>query len=118
MITQQQYDELKTERDALAAELEVLSAFRDEVIGVMSESQGVVGWHKNHTIATWDELFPIVPDLKAPAQHLAEIRAEAIDSVNTDELFKLIKPRGGKECGYEVSDWLEKQAAKVRQGGA
>lgn len=32
------YEELETQRDALAAELEVLSAFRDEVVGVMNES--------------------------------------------------------------------------------
>ncbi len=72
MITQQQYDELKAERDALAAELEVLSAFRDEVIGVMSESQGVVGWHKNHTIATWDGAGWLTPNGTMYTRHTAK----------------------------------------------
>jgi hypothetical protein len=30
------------------------------VQGVMNESQGVIGWHQNGNIATWDELLPEV----------------------------------------------------------
>ena len=61
----------------LVAELTLLSTFRDEVTEVMNDSQGVAGWHKNHQIATWDELFPVVPDFESPQQHLRNIQAEA-----------------------------------------
>lgn len=30
------------------------------VLGVMNNSKGVAGWHKNGDIATWDELLPEV----------------------------------------------------------
>lgn len=69
--------EARNKFDTLNAELSALCEFRDEVVGVMNNSEGVWGWHKNHTIATWDELLPVVPDLESPQHHLAEIRAEA-----------------------------------------
>ncbi len=124
MITQQQYDELKAERDALAAQVEKLLA---EFKNARKTLQTIAS-------LTWDSGSEEIADValavsklwvsryddsvlkNTPAQHLAKIRADAIDSVNTDELFNLIKPLGGKECGYEVTDWLEKQAAKLRQG--
>jgi hypothetical protein len=54
---------------------------------------------------------------EAYALGLREGRADAIDSINTDELYDLIRPYGGKDCAYNVSDWLEKKAADARQGG-
>lgn len=71
-------EKVTAERDALAAELADLCAFRDEVVVVMNESQGVWGWHKNHTIATWDELLPNVPDFQSPQHHLRQVRADAV----------------------------------------
>lgn len=44
---------LEQHRDTL---LEALNG----VMGVMNNSQGVAGWHKNGDIATWDELLPEV----------------------------------------------------------
>jgi hypothetical protein len=44
---------LEQHRDTL---LEALNG----VLGVMNNSQGVAGWHKNGDIATWDELLPEV----------------------------------------------------------
>lgn len=73
----------------LTAELAALCTFRDEVVSVMNNSEGVVGWHKNHTIATWDELFPVVPDVKSPQHYLAEIRAQAIDSFKDEVINEL-----------------------------
>lgn len=69
--------EARSKFDDLNAELAVLCTFRDEVVGVMNHSEGVWGWHKNHTIATWDELFPAVPDVESPQHHLRELRAES-----------------------------------------
>lgn len=42
-------------------ELALLRAFRDEVVAVIDNSQGVIGWHLNGDIAKWDELLPDVP---------------------------------------------------------
>ncbi|WP_111873671.1 hypothetical protein [Aeromonas bivalvium] len=47
------FKHLHQQRDVL---LEALNG----VQGVMSNSQGVAGWHKNGAIATWDELLPEV----------------------------------------------------------
>jgi len=85
MITQQQYDELKAERDALAAKVEkLLAEFKD----ARETLQTIAG-------CTWDSGAEEIADValdeakrwvsryddsvlkNAPAQHLAEIRAEA-----------------------------------------
>lgn len=105
------------ERDALAAELEILAAFRDEVVGVMNNSQGVAGWHRNHTIATWDELFPVVPDNQSPAACLAQVRAEA---------GRAGYLQGHLDAAGSESEWNKKHSAyhadqyaeRIQQGGA
>ncbi|MFQ2052073.1 hypothetical protein ACK335_03290 [Aeromonas veronii] len=50
-----------------AQELEAMTKQRDVLLeamyavqGVMNDSQGVAGWHKNGAIASWDELLPEV----------------------------------------------------------
>lgn len=50
-----------------AEKLEAMTKQRDALLdamyavqSVMNDSQGVVGWHKNGDIATWDELLPEV----------------------------------------------------------
>lgn len=53
---------------------------------------------------------------KSPQQHLAEIKAEAIESVITEELYKRLKPLCGKNGVSEAEDYLTEQAAKIRQG--
>ena len=52
---------------AVGTQLLLLEQHRDTLIealngvmGVMNNSQGVAGWHKNGDIATWDELLPEV----------------------------------------------------------
>ncbi len=45
---------------AMAKQRDVLREALDGVLGVMNNSQGVVGWHQNGDIATWDELLPEV----------------------------------------------------------
>ncbi|MGU5837660.1 hypothetical protein [Aeromonas caviae] len=48
--------------DAMTKQRDVLLEALYAVQGVMNDSQGVVGWHKNGDIATWDELLPEVAD--------------------------------------------------------
>lgn len=45
---------------AMTKQRDVLREALNGVLGVMNNSQGVVGWHKNGDIATWDELLPEV----------------------------------------------------------
>lgn len=99
----------------LAAELASLAAFRDEVVGVMNNSQGVSGWHHNHAIATWDELFPVVPDFESPAQCLRDLKSEAIESAAT-ELGKLVTSPPGIYSGAVIK--LNRIAARVKVGEA
>lgn len=50
-----------------------------------------------------------------PLGCLREIEAKAIESVITDELYRIIKPKGGKDCAIEVADYLTDCADKIRQ---
>lgn len=45
---------------AMTKQRDVLREALDGVLGVMNNSLGVAGWHKNGAIATWDELLPEV----------------------------------------------------------
>ncbi|WP_421295779.1 hypothetical protein [Aeromonas sp. 604534] len=45
---------------AMTKQLDVLLEAMYAVQGVMNDSQGVAGWHKNGDIASWDELLPEV----------------------------------------------------------
>ena len=45
---------------AMTKQRDVLREALNGVLGVMNNSQGVAGWHKNGDIATWDELLPEV----------------------------------------------------------
>jgi hypothetical protein len=102
----------------LAAEVELLAAFRDEVVGVMNNSQGVAGWHHNHTIATWDELFPVIPDMETPATCIAQVRADAGRAGFVAGYHKMhiefvgsIAPAGSAEhAAYQYAE-------RIKQGG-
>jgi hypothetical protein len=45
---------------AMTKQRDVLLEALNGVQGVMNDSQGVAGWHKNGDIATWDKLLPEV----------------------------------------------------------
>ncbi|MBS2781688.1 hypothetical protein [Aeromonas salmonicida] len=45
---------------AMIKQRDVLLEALNGVLGVMNNSEGVAGWHKNGDIATWDELLPEV----------------------------------------------------------
>lgn len=44
--------------DAMTKQRDVLLEALNGVLGVMNNSEGVAGWHKNGDIATWDEVLP------------------------------------------------------------
>ncbi|SPT72506.1 hypothetical protein [Aeromonas salmonicida] len=46
--------------NAITKQRDVLREALDRLQGVMNNSQGVAGWHKNGDIATWDEVLPEV----------------------------------------------------------
>ena len=107
---------MKPTYEELQAQVELLAAFRDEVVGVMNDSQGVAGWHLNGAIAAWDELFPAVPNVESPAASLAQVKADA--------------GRAGLVAGYEIgytqgwhgfsgdaSEESDQYAERIRQGG-
>lgn len=48
--------------EAMTKQRDVLLEALNGVLGVMNNSQGVAGWHKNGDIASWDELLPEVAD--------------------------------------------------------
>ena len=93
-------NELQQGNDELAEQVELLQAFRDEVIGVMNNSQGVAGWHLNGDIASWDELLPDIPE-STPAQCLDEIRAQA----GRAGFIAGINARRGIEYDVHNGDW-------------
>ncbi len=66
MITQQQYDELKAERDALAAQ-------NKELLCYVADAEA---WFNKH-----DPNGYVSPKRNQAQQHLAKIRAEAIESL-------------------------------------
>nr|AKD43437.1 hypothetical protein [Aeromonas salmonicida subsp. salmonicida] len=45
---------------AMTKQRDVLLEALNGVLGVINNSEGVAGWHKNGDIATWDELLPEV----------------------------------------------------------
>lgn len=45
---------------AMTKQRDVMLEALNGVLGVMNNSQGVAGWHKNGDIASWDELLPEV----------------------------------------------------------
>lgn len=110
--TAEQVKELLKERDALAAELSKLCEFRDEVVGVMNESSGVVGWHKNHTVATWGELLPVVPDFESPQQCLRDIQAGAVKN-----FVEFNAGRYSSAFEAYINDALKTYLSCAQQGG-
>jgi hypothetical protein len=140
MITQQQYDELKAERDALAAQVKDLeSELRQRKlihIGFTNESQVQYvteekedgSFYPNsdngcyipvymldvhaHRVGSDSEIYKEHCELWKQRKHLAEIRAEAGRAGYLQAIHDL---------GYQdscLTDRANKYADKVRQGGA
>lgn len=117
---------LKAERDALAAQVEnILAEFKD----ARETLQTIAG-------CTWDSGAEEIADValdeakrwvsryddsvlkKVPMQHLAEIRAEAVDGLNSNEQFEaFLKTLVGSTNNYEIGNWLDQYAEQIRRGG-
>lgn len=67
----------------------------------------------NPSDENWEELRAVYAF--TPLGCLREVEAKAIESVITDELYRIVKPKGGKDCAIEVGDYLTQCAAKIRQ---
>ncbi|MRT01925.1 hypothetical protein [Ewingella americana] len=59
----------------------IITAVKD----LVRESNGVVGWHLNGDIATWDEVLPELSHSEAPVTDaaIAEIGAKAVDELSS-----------------------------------
>lgn len=105
--TRMERDQLKAERDALAAQVEILKNAGNEVYDELQQ------WALTESHKETDKAFRLW--LKArkqsPQQHLAEIRAEAIESLlpkcvfSDDHKVKII-----------TESMIKNHAAKLRQG--
>ena len=87
MIAQQQYDELKAERDALAAQAKALKDLAEFWINQAKPYQPSEQEYK-----TWLALGYESKALRSsPQQHLAEIRAEAVKNFTAFAINKIRK---------------------------
>ncbi len=114
MITQQQYDELKAERDALAASIAALHRLHSDLTNADMVLDD--GEHSGYLI-TNEQIDEMEHLLNEPQQCLAEIRAESVLKFAEDiGVFS----REYDDQGYvEVAKWRVKEyAEEVRQGGA
>jgi len=94
-------DIVKAERDALAAQNEMLqSELRYFIDGDFEFNEG-----SEHLA---DYIVEVLA--KTPQQCLAEIRAEAIASLRFPTMLRKMW------AGGEIQEWLKEQAAKLRQG--
>jgi len=92
---------LRSERDALAAQVEHIRAvFKQELFNAKG-------------LAALEKAIDSTPE-----QCLAEIRAEAVDGLNSNEQFEaFLKTRVGSANSYEIGNWLDQYAEQIRQGG-
>lgn len=106
------YEELLAERNGLSSQLlslhRILLDARDCVR--ICHKQGFAGYKLLQTI---DHAL----QKNSYEQCLAEIKADAIESVITEELYSRLKPLCGKNGVSEVEDYLTEKAAKARKGG-
>lgn len=74
-----QFELVKAERDALAVENCIQDFIITAVKDLTRDSEGVIGWHLNGDVASWDEVLPELSHSETPATDaaLAAIRNEA-----------------------------------------
>lgn len=87
----QQLDAVVAERDALAAENCIQDFIITAVKDLARDSEGVIGWHLNGDVASWDEVLPELSDSETPATGaaLAEVEAKAIEKFIAKKLKQL-----------------------------
>lgn len=130
MITQQQYDELKAERDALAAQVTDLEFQRvcavTQATNMFDALRLAIAAFDKYEMSVDD--YPSIEHVRMRERlysaaflnadkHLAEIRAEAVLKFAED--IGVFSSEYDDQGYVEVAKWRVKEyAAKVRQGGA
>lgn len=111
LVPDSQLVKLNTDRDELLAKLSLAGSIFNTLFSLPDAET------TEETLAEADAWLQLkaVFDSLTPLGCLREIEAKAIESVITDELYKIIKPKGGKDCVIEVEDYLTQCAAKIRQ---
>ena len=83
-----------------------------EISVIANESVGVVGWHLNGDIATWEELGVIALLTESPAQSLQLLTEKERENVAYEAVSTLKFPTMLRKMwsGGEVQEWLEEAA--------
>lgn len=84
-------DAVVAERDTLAAENCIQDFIITAVKDLVRDSEGVIGWHLNGDVASWDEVLPELSHSETPATSaaLAEVEAKAIEKFIAKKLKQL-----------------------------
>ncbi len=104
---QADYDKLAAECASLKAENCIQDFIITAVKDLVRESDGVIGWHLNGDVASWDEVLPELSHSDTPATDTAitEIGAKAIESFVIKLAYDLRTAGGGD--GYDSNPYHE-----------
>ena len=117
------YEALKAERDALAERVDALAAencIQDFIITAVKDlardSEGVIGWHLNGDVASWDEVLPELSHSQTPATDAALAAIEARGVEKYAELFKetVNMERKHNQEFYKGAIWFSKQLREAK----
>lgn len=83
-------DTVVAERDTLAAENCIQDFIITAVKDLVGDSEGVIGWHLNGDVASWEEVLPELSHSETPATTaaLAEVEAKAIEKFADEQKEK------------------------------
>ncbi|HEI8866131.1 TPA: hypothetical protein SLG40_001618 [Serratia odorifera] len=103
------YEAMKAERDALAVENCIQDFIITAVKDLARDSQGVIGWHLNGDVASWDEVLPELSHSETPATSaaLAAIEARGVE--------KFAAHFQGGEKYSRVAEFAREFAAELRE---
>lgn len=98
---------LTAENAALKAENCIQDFIITAVKDLVRESEGVIGWHLNGDVASWDEVLPELSHSETPTTDAAidEIGAKAIEGFVSDLAYTLRTAGGGD--GYHSNPYPE-----------
>lgn len=80
-VTYSDHQKLVAENLELKAENCIQDFIITAVKDLVRESEGVIGWHRNGDVASWDEVLPELSHSETPATDaaIAEIKAQGVD---------------------------------------
>ena len=111
-VTYSDYQKLVAENLELKAENCIQDFIITAVKDLVRESEGVIGWHSNGDVASWDEVLPELSHSETPATDaaIAEIKAQVVD-----ELINSIMNETGLSSDWPMEE-LHAFAANLRAG--